>query len=95
MATQMYGGAYEADQGRRMQAIGMAPEFAKQDYQDAGQMMNAGQILQDQSQQNMDYGYEQYQEEQNLPYKQLAAMSGVFGSNLGGASKTSSAGGGK
>lgn len=95
MATQMYGGAYEADQGRRMQAIGMAPEFAQQDYQDAGQLMNAGQILQDQSQQNLDYGYEQYTEEQNLPYKQLAAMSGVFGSQLGGKSTSQGGGGGK
>jgi hypothetical protein len=94
MATNLYGGAYEADQGRRMQAIGMAPEFAQQDYADAGQMMNAGQILQDQSQQSLDYGYEQYQEQENLPYKQLAAMSGVFGSNLGGQSKQTGGGGG-
>lgn len=95
MATNLYGGAYEADRGRQMQAIGMAPEFAQQDYQDAGQMMNAGQILQDQNQQNLDYGYEQYQEQENLPYKQLAAMSGIFGSNLGGQSTTTGGGGGK
>ena len=95
MATNLYGGAYEADRGRQMQAIGMAPEFAQQDYQDAGQMMNAGQILQDQSQQNLDYGYEQYTEQENLPYKQLAAMSGVFGSNLGGSATTTGGGGGK
>lgn len=95
MATDIYGGAYEADRGRQMQAIGMAPEFAQQDYADAGQMMNAGQILQDQQQQNLDYGYEQYQEQENLPYKQLAAMGGVFGSNLGSSATTQSSGGGK
>lgn len=95
MATDLYGGAYEADRGRQMQAIGMAPEFAQQDYADAGQMMNAGQILQDQQQQNLDYGYEQYQEQENLPYKQLAALGGVFGSNLGGQSTTQAGGGGK
>lgn len=95
MATNLYGGAYEADRGRQMQAIGMAPEFAKQGYADAGQLMNAGQIIQDQQQQNMDFGYEQYQEQENLPYKQLAAMSGVFGSNLGGQSTTQGGGGGK
>jgi hypothetical protein len=95
MATNLYGGAYQNDRANQMQAIGMAPQFAQQDYQDAGQMMNAGQILQDQQQQNLDYGYQNYQDQQNLPYKQLAAMGGVFGSNLGGASKTQSAGGGK
>lgn len=94
VATQMYGGAYESDQGRRMQAIGMAPQFGNQAYQDASQLMNAGQIIQDQGQQNRDFNYQQFQEAQNLPYKQLAAMSGVFGSNLGGSSRTTSDSGG-
>ena len=95
MAGQMYGGAYQNDRANQMQAIGMAPQFAQQGYQDAGQMMNAGQILQDQSQKNLDFGYQNYQDAQNLPYKQLSAMSGVFGSNLGSNSTTQSSGGGK
>lgn len=94
MATQLYGGAYEADRGRQMQAIGMAPQFAQQDYADAGQLMNAGQILQDQQQQNMDFGYEQYQEAENDPYKRLAAMAGIFGSQPFGSSATTTGGGG-
>jgi len=73
----------------------MAPEFARQDYADAGQMMNAGQIIQDQNQQYRDFDYEQYQEESNDEYKKLAAMSGVFGSNLGGQSTSTGGGGGK
>ena len=85
----MRAGAYDADQARRMQAIGMAPTFGNQAYQDASQLMNAGQIQQDQAQQQKDFDYSQFQDQQNLPYKQLAAMSGVFGSNLGGASTTS------
>lgn len=95
MATNLYGGAYEADRGRQMQAIGMAPTFGNQAYQDASQMLNAGQVLQDQQQQNLDFGYQQYQDQQNDPYKKLAAMSGVFGSNLGSTSTTTSSGGGK
>lgn len=90
MATQLYGGAYENDAARRMQAIGMAPQFGNLAYQDASQMLNAGQIMQDQEQQNRDFAYQQFQEQQNLPYKNLAAMSGVFGSNLGGSSTTTS-----
>lgn len=95
MATNIYGGAYENDASRRMQAIGMAPEFGNMAYQDAGQLMNAGQTLQDQGQNNLDFAYQQYQDQQNDPYKKLSAMSGVFGSNLGGSSKTQSSGGGK
>lgn len=98
IATQMYGGAYDADQARRMQAIGMAPQFGNLAYQDASQLLNAGQILQDQDQNQLDFAYEQFQERQADPYKKLAAMGGVFGSNLGGTSTTTQqnqGGGGK
>jgi hypothetical protein len=95
VATQMYGQQYNADQGRRMQAIGMAPTFGNAAYQDGQQLMNAGQIMQDQQQQNLDFNYGQFQEASNLPYKNLAAMSGVFNSNLGGSSTTTNPGGGK
>ena len=95
MATDMYGGAYAQDQANRMQAIGMAPQFGDMAYKDASQMLNAGQIMQDQSQNNLDFGYQQYLDQQNDPYKKLAAMSGVFGTNLGASSSTQSSGGGK
>ena len=95
VATNMYGQQYNADQGRRMQAIGMAPTFGNASYQDAQQLMNAGQVMQDQQQQNLDFNYNQFQDASNLPYKQLAAMSGVFNSNLGGKSETTQSGGGK
>lgn len=95
IATSMYGQAYDADANRRLNAIQMAPTFGNAAYQDANQLMNAGQIMQDQNQQNLDFNYGQFQEATNLPYKQLAAMSGVFGSNLGGTSTTTQSGGGK
>lgn len=106
LATQLMGAAnpllssaYESDQNRRLQAIGQAPTFGNQAYQDASQLMNAGQVMQDQNQQGLDFNYQQFQEGQNNPYKQLAAMGGVFGSNLGGSSTTNSTqqsgGGGK
>jgi hypothetical protein len=93
VATQMYGQAYETDRGRQMQGIGMAQQFGNQAYQDAGQLLNAGQIQQDQQQQGLDFNYQQFQDQQNLPYRQLAAMAGPFGSNLG--SSTTQSGGGK
>lgn len=96
IGTTMYGNAYESDAARRMQAIGMAPQINMAGYQPAQQLLNAGQIRQDQAQQGMDFNYSQFQEAQNKPYKDLAAMSGVFGSNLGGSSTTQqSSGGGK
>lgn len=94
VATNMYGNAYTADRANQMQALGMAPTYGNQAYQDASQLMNAGQVLQDQQQQGMDFNYQQFQDQQNLPYKQLAAMSGVFGSNLGSTASTKQTGGG-
>ena len=95
MATSMYGNAYGQDQQNRLSAIGQAPTFGNAAYQDAGHLMNAGQFVQDQAQNPLDFAYQQYQDEQNLPYKQLAGMGGVFGSNLGSSSTTQSSGGGK
>lgn len=94
VASQMYGNAYETDKNRQMQSIGMAQQFGNQAYQDANQLLSVGQMRQDAVQQQRDFNYQQYQEQQNLPYKQLAAMSGVFGSNLGATSTTTQKGGG-
>ena len=94
-ASSMYGNAYETDRNRQMQSIGMAQQFGNQAYTDAGQLLNAGQVRQDQDQQSRDFDYGQFQEQQNLPYKNLAAMSGVFGSFPGQSSTTTQSGGGK
>ena len=95
VATQMYGNAYNTNQANKLQALGMAQQYGNQAYTDAEQLMRAGGELQDQQQKNYDYGYQNYLDEQALPYKQLAAMSGVFGSNLGGSSTTTQNSGGK
>jgi hypothetical protein len=93
VATQMYGQAYDQDRARQMQAIGMAPQLRQAGYQDATQLLNAGQIAQNQAQQQQDFNYQQFQEKQNLPYRQLAAMGAPFSSGLGQVQTTT--GGGK
>lgn len=95
MATNMYGQNYANERGNQMNAANQALQYGNQDYTDAGQMIKAGQMYQDQSQQGLDFGYQQFQDEQNDPYKKLQAMSGVFGTNLGQSSTTTSTGGGK
>lgn len=76
-----------------LNATGQALGYGNQAYTDAQQLMNVGQMQQDQSQQGLDFNYQQYQDKLNLPYKQLAAMSGVFGSYPGGSSTTTGGGG--
>ncbi|MNJ22490.1 hypothetical protein D3C77_168610 [compost metagenome] len=79
----------------RANMLNLTPTYGNQAYSDAAQLMKLGQQYQDNSQQNLDVQYQSYLDQQNLPYKQLAAMSGVFGSGLGQTSTTKSSGGGK
>lgn len=83
IATQMYGGAYEGDRSRQLQAIGMAPTFGNAPYQDASQLLNAGNIMQQQAQQGLDFGYQQFKEAQDYPLKQMSATGGFLGQNMG------------
>jgi hypothetical protein len=93
VATSMYGQAYDQDRARQLQAIGMAPTLADQGYKDASQLLNAGNILQNQQQQKLDFGYDQFKDAQNYPFKQLQTIGGVVGQAQGSQSTTS--GGGK
>jgi hypothetical protein len=93
VATQMYGNAYNTDQANKMQAINMAPTYGNAAYNDASQLLNAGGVQQNQAQKNADFGYQQFQDQQNYPVKQLQAMSGVLGQTMG--NTTQSSGGGK
>lgn len=94
VATQMYGNAYDTNQANRLQALGMAQGFANQDYADLNQMLNAGNTYQDQAQNNADFNYEQYQSQQDDPYKKLQAMTGVM-NNTAGSTTTTKQNGGK
>jgi hypothetical protein len=93
IATQMYGNAYSQDQANRMTAINMAPTFAMPPTRTRGQLINAGNMQQNNVQQNLDFGFQQFQDAQNYPFKQLQATGGVIGQNMG--TKTTTSGGGK
>lgn len=97
IASQMYGNAYNTDRANQMAALNLAPQYGQQKYTDAAQLMKAGQAQQDQSQQGKDFAYQQFQEKQNLPYKQMAAYTGLLGSSgsTGTSTTTGNQGGGK
>ena len=88
IATNMYGNAYNTDRANQMTALNLAPQYGNQAYQDANQLMNAGNFVQGQDQQNKDFRYQQFQDQQNLPYKQMAAYTGLLGSSGSTSSST-------
>lgn len=85
--------AFQNERSRQMQAAGLAPTLANSQYQDAAQMLSAGQLQQDNSQNSLDFAYQQFQDQQNNPYKQLTALGAPLGVNMGGTTVTT--GGGK
>lgn len=87
----MYGNAYDQDRSRQMNALQLAPQYGNQAYNDASQLMKAGGQVQDLAQQNRDFGYQQFQDQINNPYKQMAAYGGLLSGQ--GAQKTETVGG--
>lgn len=79
--------------GNKLNALQLAPSYGNQTYADASQLMKAGGQMQDQEQQGKDFNYQQFQDQQNTPYKQLAAYGGLLSGQ--GAQKSTTSGGGK
>ncbi len=95
VATQMYGSAYNTDQANKLSALGLSPSIQQAGYTNAGQLLNAGNVQQQQAQDQADFAYQQFQDQQNDPYKKLQTMSGVFGTPGFQTQTTKTSGGGK
>ena len=95
VATQMYGNAYNTDQANRMTAIGQAQTFGNQAYNDASQLYNMASQAQNNEQDKADFAYQQYLNQQDYPLKQMQALTGVLGQNMGSTTTTTQSGGGK
>jgi hypothetical protein len=77
---------YDQERNRQMQAMGMAPSFANQDYQDLNALQGVGNTIQGQDQKMLTDQYNRFLDSKNYPNQQLDvmrnALSGVnFGSN--------------
>lgn len=77
-------GAYDADAARRMQAIGYGQNEQGLALNRADALMNWGNTQRGVNQQNLDFDFEQWNEGQNWPYKQLDWLSGIYSRAQGG-----------
>ena len=93
VATQMYGNAYNTNQANKLSAIGQSAGVQNAAYTGANALMNAGNAVQNNAQDQADFNYQQYLNQQNYPLQQLSALSGVISGNSG--STTTQTGGGK
>lgn len=93
VATNLYSNAYNTNRANKLSALGMAQSYGNQDYTDANQLLSAGTTAHNNTQDQNDFNYQQYQNQQNYPLQQLSALSGVISGSAGQTTNTS--GGGK
>ena len=74
---------YNQGQGRALSAIGMAPAFAQQDYNDIAQLQSAGAAYQGQNQKVLDNAYAQFLDSRQYPQQQLDVLGQALGRSYG------------
>lgn len=77
---------YESERGRQMQAAGMAPGLANQDYQDIGMLGAVGQARESQAGKQLQESINRFNHQQNEPTNRLAQYMGMIQGNYGGES---------
>jgi hypothetical protein len=84
---------YEAERQRQQQAIGAAPQLAQADYQDINQLLQAGQLREGYTGQQLGADIQRFNFLQNQPQQNLQNyMSLVYGSPLGRVGSTTASG---
>ncbi len=81
-------GLQDSQASRVMQALGMAPTMANQDYTDINNLISAGTQLQGQNQAQIDAAKQQYLDQQNYPRNNLQWMGNMLGLGGNGNSST-------
>ena len=79
----------------QLNAAQLGLNYGNQAYTDMGQLLNAGNFQQQQAQSDKDFAYNQFQEAQNYPFKQLAATGNVVQQGTGSTTTGTTSGGGK
>ena len=90
LATNIYGGNYQQERARQMQAAGMAPSAVGMDWNNIAQMGQIGGMVQNQAQRQIQDEYQRWQATQAQPDEALARYLAAVSGNVGGVSTTQS-----
>ncbi len=89
LANEIYGQNYQSERDRQLQSLGMAPQFAEQDYADVDRLLGFGAQRQGQAQQELGALMDLYSEREQLPYQNVSNFLNLISSgNWGGTTKT-------
>lgn len=86
VATDMRGNAYNTERGYMQQALGLAPQYAQQDYADANALLNVGAQAQGFNQAQQNQNQQWFTEAQQYPQQQLSFYGNALGVGGGGTS---------
>lgn len=86
MAANIYGGAYENERGRQMQAASMAPETAALNYFDSNQLLQAGRLQDTYNQNRLNSDINRFNFNQERPWDALGRYQQLINGNYGGQS---------
>lgn len=88
LGTQIYGGNYQAERGRQQEAIGQAPAYAAQDYNDAAKLGAVGQSQEGYAQQQLQDTINRYNFNQAEPWTRYGNYMSLIGGDYGRTSTT-------
>jgi len=83
LATSIYGGNYDAERQRQLQALALTPQLANLGYQDANALLQAGGLQQQQAQNLLTQGRQDWMNEFQYPQNQLNFYAGLLSGNPG------------
>lgn len=79
---------YSAERANQLRAGALAPQMQNAGYQNAEQMLSAGDVYGQRQQDMLNMQYENWLEQMNYPYKQLDVLSNSLAGSTGGRSTT-------
>lgn len=95
LATSIYGGNYQQERDRQMQAMGMSPQMMQQLYAPGQNLLGLGAMQQGQEQQELDVDYMNALNETQYPFELLSGFGGALGqAGMGAGTSTVRSGGG-
>jgi hypothetical protein len=84
LATDIYGGNYQQERGREMQALGLLPQTEQTLYQPANQLLAAGTLQQSQQQNVLDAMFQNALRKFQIPQQALSQFGSLLGQAVGG-----------
>ena len=91
IASNIYGGNYQQERTRQVQAAGLAPQIAGQDYADMQALLGVGDVRRQFSQDELNLAYQTWLQQQQYPYQQLDVLSNAIRGATGGGTTSQTA----